>query len=158
DAFLDLPRGVLVSEMREHQRYLAVARPDKEGLLRAFVAAANTRVRDPQKIRRGFERVLRARLSGARVFFDEDRKTSLADRAEALGRVTFQQKLGTTHEKVKRLRALADHLAEELELGQRERAHADRAALLAKADLVTGMVGEFPDLQGVMGREYALAS
>lgn len=158
DAFLDLPREVLVSEMREHQRYLAVASPDKEGLLPAFVAVANTRVRDPQKIRRGFERVLRARLSDARFFFDEDRKTSLADRVEALGRVTFQQKLGTIHEKVKRIRALADHLAEELELGQRERAHADRAALLAKADLVTGMVGEFPDLQGVMGREYALAS
>lgn len=156
-SFLDLPPEVLVSEMREHQKYLALA--DAEGkLLPSFVAVANTRVRDPQKIRRGFERVLRARLSDARFFFDEDRKAPLVERVPALERVTFQQKLGSIHEKVERIRALGGHLAEALQLSVPEREHVERAATLAKADLVTGMVGEFPDLQGVMGRAYALAS
>src|SRR5690606_31787028 len=157
-SFLELPREVLVSEMREHQRYLAVSEPSGDRLLPSFVAVANTRVRDPQKIRRGFERVLRARLSDARFFFDEDRKTPLVERVPALERVTFQQKLGSIHEKVERIRALGAHLAEALALSVPEREHVERAATLAKADLVTGMVGEFPDLQGVMGREYALAS
>lgn len=157
-SFLELPREVLVSEMREHQRYLAVSDPSGDRLLPSFVAVANTRVRDPQKIRRGFERVLRARLSDARFFFDEDRKTPLVERVPALERVTFQQKLGSIHEKVERIRALGAHLAEALALSVPEREHVERAATLAKADLVTGMVGEFPDLQGVMGREYALAS
>lgn len=157
-SYLDLPREVLVSEMREHQKYLAVAEASGERLLPRFVAVANTRVRDPEVVRRGFERVLRARLADARFFFDEDRKTPLADRVPELGRVTFQQKLGSVLEKVERIRRLGGYLAEQFELPPPARAHVDRAATLCKADLVTGMVGEFPDLQGVMGREYALAS
>lgn len=156
-SFLDLPQEVLVSEMREHQKYLAVS-DDAGRLLPSFIAVANTRVREPERIRRGFERVLRARLSDARFFFDEDRKTPLVERVPELERVTFQQKLGSIHEKVERIRALAGHLAEALGLSVPEREHVERAATLAKADLVTGMVGEFPDLQGVMGREYARAS
>lgn len=157
-AFLDLPREVLVSEMREHQKYLAVTVGDGDRLLPAFVGIANTRVRDPEVVRRGYERVLRARLSDARFFFDEDRKVPLAERVPQLDRVTFQQKLGSVGDKVRRIRSLALYLAERLGLSAAQRAHAERAAELCKADLVTGMVGEFPDLQGVMGREYARAS
>ena len=157
-AFLDLPREVLVSEMREHQKYLAITTESGDRLLPAFVGIANTRVRDPEVVRRGYERVLRARLSDARFFFDEDRKVPLAERVGQLDRVTFQQKLGSVGDKVRRIRALALHLAERLALSADRRAHAERAAELCKADLVTGMVGEFPDLQGVMGREYARAS
>src|SRR5690606_6254776 len=148
----------LVSEMREHQKYLAVTVGDGDRLLPAFVGIANTRVRDPEVVRRGYERVLRARLSDARFFFDEDRKVPLAERVPQLDRVTFQQKLGSVGDKVRRIRSLALYLAERLGLSAAQRAHAERAAELCKADLVTGMVGEFPDLQGVMGREYARAS
>lgn len=156
-SYLDLPREVLVSEMREHQKYLSLA-DDAGKLLPSFIAIANTPVRDPASAKRGFERVLRARLSDARFFYDEDRKTPLVEQVERLRRVTFQQKLGSIHDKMERFRSLAEWLALELELGVAQREHVERAATLAKADLVTGMVGEFPDLQGAMGREYALVS
>lgn len=156
-SYLDLPQEVLVSEMREHQKYFSV---DGEGgkLLPAFVAIANTPVRDPVLARKGFERVLGARLADGRFFFDEDRKVPLIERVAELERVTFQRQLGSVHDKVERIRALAAWLAQELELSVPDREHVERAATLAKADLTTGMVGEFPELQGVMGREYALAS
>lgn len=156
-AYLELPPQVLVSEMREHQKYLSVE-SEAGGLLPAFVAIANTPVRDPAQARRGFERVLRARLADARFFFDEDRKVSLDERVNQLGRVTFQHQLGSIHDKVERFRALAAWLAETLGSPDEVRRHVDRTSTLAKADLVTGMVGEFPDLQGVMGRAYALAA
>lgn len=156
-ANLELPPEVLVSEMREHQKYLSVE-SEAGALLPAFVAIANTPVRDPAQARRGFERVLRARLADARFFYDEDRKVSLDDRAEQLRRVTFQHQLGSIHDKVERFRAVATWLAEVLERPAEVRRHVDRTATLAKADLVTGMVGEFPDLQGVMGRAYAEAA
>jgi glycyl-tRNA synthetase beta chain len=157
ESFLDLPPEVLVSEMKGHQKYFSVV--GEGGKLRpAFVAIANTPVRDPALARRGFERVLRARLSDGRFFFDEDRKVPLVDRVERLRKVTFQKKLGTSYEKVERFRAVARWLAEELELPVATREHVERGAQLAKADLVTGMVGEFPELQGVMGREYARAA
>lgn len=156
EAYLGLPPEVLVSEMREHQKYFSVQ--SEEGtLLPAFVAIANTPVRDPSKARRGFERVLRARLADARFFYDEDRKIPLDERVEQLRRVTFQHQLGSIHDKVERFRGVARWLAEELGCSEEVRRHVERAATLAKADLVTGMVGEFPDLQGAMGREYALA-
>lgn len=158
ESYLDLPKEVLVSEMKGHQKYFSVNRPGDTKLLPAFVAIANTPVKDPDLARRGFERVLRARLSDGRFFFDEDRKTPLVERVERLKKVTFQAKLGSTHEKVQRVRALAVWLAHDLDLPAATREHVERAATLAKADLVTGMVGEFPELQGVMGREYALAS
>ena len=158
ESFLDLPKEVLVSEMKGHQKYFSVVRPGDTALVPAFVAIANTPVRDPNLARRGFERVLRARLSDGRFFFDEDRKTPLVERVERLKKVTFQAKLGSIFDKVERIRAIAAWLAQDLELDAPKREHVERAATLAKADLVTGMVGEFPELQGVMGREYALAS
>ncbi|MGH8886893.1 MAG: glycine--tRNA ligase subunit beta [Egibacteraceae bacterium] len=156
ERYLDLPREVLVTEMRHHQRYFPVE--DATGtLLPCFVAVSNTPVRDEALSRRGYERVLRARLSDGRFFFDEDRKVPLADRVPALERVVFQQELGSYADKVARMRALALWLAEATGRAEHVEVIA-RAATLAKADLVTGMVGEFPELQGVMGREYALAS
>jgi glycyl-tRNA synthetase beta chain len=153
---LDLPPEVLVQEMTSHQRYFPVV--DASGkLLPRFVAISNTPVRDPALSLRGYERVLRSRLTDGRFFFDEDRKVPLADRVPALERVVWQGKLGTYAEKVGRIRLLAAALTRAV--GRPELLGVvDRAALLAKADLTTGMVGEFPELQGIMGREYALAS
>ncbi len=153
---LDLPPEVLVQEMRSHQRYFSVV--DGTGkLLPRFVAVSNTPVRDEATSRRGYERVLSARLSDGRFFFDEDRKTPLAARVPELDRVVWQGQLGSYGEKVERICALAVWLAREVGLASLVPT-VERAALLAKADLVTGMVGEFPELQGIMGREYALAS
>ena len=153
---LDLPPEVLVQEMTSHQRYFPVV--DHQGkLLPRFVAVSNTPVRDPALSLRGYERVLRSRLTDGRFFFDEDRKVPLAARVSALERVVWQGKLGTYAEKVGRIRLLAAALTRAV--GRPELLEVvDRAALLAKADLTTGMVGEFPELQGVMGREYALVS
>jgi len=150
---LDLPPEVLVQEMKRHQRYFAIA--DGSGkLMPKFVAVSNTPVRDEQVAIRGYERVLRARLADARFFFDEDRKQPLSDRVEKLSRVIWQQKLGTYAEKVARVGQIATWLANELGL-ESLLPVIERAALLSKADLLTGMVGEFPELQGIMGREYA---
>jgi glycyl-tRNA synthetase beta chain len=153
---LDLPPEVLVQEMKSHQRYFSLT--DAKGkLLPKFIAVSNTPVRDEKLSLRGYERVLQARLSDARFFFDEDRRTPLFDRVEKLARVVWQGKLGSYAEKMERFRALALYLAKKT--GHPESLAAiERASTLAKADLVTGMVGEFPELQGVMGREYALAS
>jgi glycyl-tRNA synthetase beta chain len=153
---LDLPPEVLIQEMTSHQRYFPVL--NRAGkLLPRFVAISNTPVRDPALSLRGYERVLRSRLTDGRFFFDEDRKLSLAARVPALERVVWQGKLGTYAEKVGRIRLLASALTRAVGLPELLEV-VDRAALLAKADLTTGMVGEFPELQGVMGREYALAS
>ncbi|MBU8899421.1 glycine--tRNA ligase subunit beta [Corallococcus sp. M34] len=152
---LDLPPEVLVQEMKSHQRYFSLV--DGQGkLLPKFIAVSNTPVRDSQLSLRGYERVLRSRLADGRFFFDEDRKTPLADRVEKLGRVVWQNQLGTYLDKVERFRSLAVWLAERSGKAS-EAATIERAATLSKADLVTGMVGEFPELQGVMGREYARA-
>jgi len=155
---LDLPVEVLVQEMKSHQRYFSLT--DETGkLLPRFIAVSNTPVQDERLSLRGYERVLKARLADGRFFFDEDRKTPLAARVEKLSRVVWQGKLGSYAEKMERFRALALSLAK---LSGRSDPRLlrtiERAATLAKADLVTGMVGEFPELQGVMGREYALAS
>jgi glycyl-tRNA synthetase beta chain len=157
EGYLDLPREVLVSEMRGHQKYFSVTAPDGS-LLPAFVAIANTPVKDPALARRGFERVLSARLADGRFFYDEDRKQPLAAFVDRLKKVTFQHKLGSSYEKMERFRALAVRLAGKLGLEPPAIEAIERAATLCKADLVTGMVGEFPELQGVMGREYARAS
>nr|WP_217911494.1 glycine--tRNA ligase subunit beta [Myxococcus sp. AM011] len=153
---LDLPPEVLVQEMKSHQRYFSLV--DGAGkLLPKFIAVSNTPVRDEQLSLRGYQRVLRARLADGRFFYDEDRKTPLMDRVEKLGRVVWQGQLGTYLEKVERFRTLGVWLAVQTKRAG-ESATIERAATLAKADLVTGMVGEFPELQGVMGREYARAS
>ncbi|WP_025321201.1 glycine--tRNA ligase subunit beta [Deferrisoma camini] len=153
ERYLELPRELLILTMKHHQKYFAVV--DGRGrLLNHFVAVSNTRARDLTVVARGNERVLRARLADARFFFDEDQKRSLEEHLEGLKDVVFQSKLGTSYEKVERFRALAAEIAERV--CPDRKAVVDRIARLAKADLVTQMVYEFPELQGVMGREYAL--
>jgi glycyl-tRNA synthetase beta chain len=153
--FLALPREVLISAMREHQRYFSLT--DTNGkLLPYFVTISNTRPRDPNVVARGNERVLQARLSDANFFFVEDRKIPLIQRLEGLKRVVYHSKLGTSYEKVMRLSNLAEYLTEGIAPSLQETVK--KASLLCKCDLITGMVGEFPNLQGVMGRIYALLS
>ena len=130
-SFLELPPEVLVSEMRGHQKYFAVRDPGSKALLPAFVAISNTKVIDAQISRRGYERVLRARLSDGRFFFDEDRKTPLTARLERLSRITFFQGMGTQAERVARLGKLAAWLQAKTRRG--EAAALARAALLCKA-------------------------
>lgn len=153
--FLNLPKEVIVHAMEDHQRYFPVVNT-AGGLLPHFVCVCNTRAVDMEVVRRGNERVLRARLSDARFFFNEDTKVPLEKRVEDLKEVVFQAKLGTSYEKVMRVRSLSRLLARKLRPDAEDAV--DRAAFLCKADLVTGMVGEFPGLQGIMGREYALLS
>jgi glycyl-tRNA synthetase beta chain len=151
--YLALPQEVLITAMQHHQRYLPVV--DKQGnLLPSFIAVSNIKARDMTVVKKGNERVLRARLADAQFFFQEDQKITLEKRVEKLKGVVFQTKLGTSYEKVMRIQALAERLAKELAPDYKK--VVNRAALLCKADLVTEMVGEFPELQGVIGREYAL--
>lgn len=153
DRFLDLPDDVLITSMREHQKYFPVVE-GQGGLLPAFVAVNNTQVNDTAITRTGHERVLRARLEDALFFFRADRKTKLESRCEELSGIIFQAKLGSMLEKSRRVIKLTTLLAEKLspELTQ----EAARAAELCKADLLSDMVVEFPSLQGVMGAAYAL--
>jgi glycyl-tRNA synthetase beta chain len=151
--FLAVPKEVLITSMRSHQRYFSLV-DEKGRLLPAFITINNTLAEDPSVVVKGNERVLRARLSDARFFFDEDKKVPLKNRVESLKSVLYQAKLGTSHEKMERFRTVAEGLAEQLKPEIRDQV--SRAAYLCKADLVTGMVGEFPEVQGVMGREYAL--
>lgn len=152
EKYLELPRELLITTMREHQRYFTVAGSDGQ-LLPLFITVANTRPRVPAVVIKGNERVLRARLADAMFFWQEDRKSPLENRLEALKNVVYQAKLGTSYEKVMRFRQIALDLAEKFE--PQSASLVERAALLAKCDLETGMVYEFPELQGVMGREYA---
>ena len=152
--FLELPLAVATTAMKEHQRYFALT--DSQGRLAPyFIAVNNTRARDMNVVRKGHERVLRARLDDARFYFAEDRKIKLADREEELKGVVFHHLMGTSWDKVQRFKALALHLADIVAPQHKEKLA--RAADLCKCDLVTGVVKEFPTLQGVMGREYALA-
>jgi glycyl-tRNA synthetase beta chain len=151
--YLGLPREVLITSMQHHQRYVPVVNT-KGKLLPAFVAVSNTKAQDMETVTKGNERVLRARLADAQFFFQEDQKIPLEKRVDDLKGVIFQAKLGTSYEKVIRLQGLTVKLAEELAPEAKE--IAARGAYLCKADLVTEMVGEFPQLQGIMGREYAL--
>jgi len=150
---LELPREVVVSEMRSHQRYFAVV--DAAGKLKnRFVAVAGTPVKDPKVARHGYERVLRARLADARFFFEEDKKRRLEDRVADLGRRTYQAKLGSELDRANRIGRIASMLARAI--GKEELvADVEVVARLAKTDLTTGMVGEFPELQGIMGAHYA---
>lgn len=153
EAFMDVPAEVLITSMRTHQKYFAVL--DAEGRMAPrFIVVANMATADGgAAVVAGNERVLRARLSDAKFFWDQDRRTGLEERVPALADITFHARLGTVAEKVTRMQALAGELARAI--GADVDA-ASRAALLAKADLVTGVVGEFPEVQGIMGRYYAL--
>ncbi len=151
--FLDLPREVLISTLQQHQRYFAVQNSAGK-LLPHFITVSNIESRDPSKVRAGNERVVRPRLSDAAFFWSQDRKQKLADRRPALDAVTFQAKLGSVGDKTRRVATLAGEIALLIDADQ---ATAVRAAELAKCDLLSNMVGEFPELQGIMGRYYASA-
>ncbi|MEN9706165.1 MAG: hypothetical protein RLZZ393_2044 [Pseudomonadota bacterium] len=153
ERFLELPREVLISTLQDHQRYFPVE--DANGrLMPWFITLSNIESKDPAVVRAGNERVVRPRLSDAAFFYAQDRKAPLASRGGALDAVTFQAQLGSIGDKVRRVSALARGIA--VRIGGDERLAA-RAAELAKCDLVTNMVGEFPELQGIMGRYYATA-
>ena len=153
ESFLALPREVIVATLTGHQRYFPVE--DKEGrLLPVFITLANLESKDPDKVRDGNERVIRPRLADAKFFWETDQQVSLADRAAGLKKVVYQKGLGTLHDKSIRVAALATLIAEQLDIDPTE---VTRAAVLAKSDLLTGMVGEFPELQGTMGAYYAKA-
>lgn len=151
--FLKVPKEVLITSMRSHQRYFSIV--DANGsLLPGFITINNTLTEDPSVVVKGNERVLRARLSDARFFFEEDQKIRLDERVDSLKKVVYQQKLGTSFEKMERFKSIAEGLADRLNPGVKQQT--SRAAWICKADLVSGMVGEFPEVQGIMGREYAL--
>jgi glycyl-tRNA synthetase beta chain len=151
--FLKVPKEVLITSMRSHQRYFSIV--DANGnLMPGFITINNTLSDDPSIVVKGNERVLRARLSDARFFYEEDQKVRMDERVESLKKVVYQQKLGTSFEKMERFRSLAEGLADLL--CPAVKAQTSRAAWLCKADLVSAMVGEFPEVQGIMGREYAL--
>ena len=152
--FLDLPDAVLVATMQGHQRYFPVAGEDG-ALMPHFIAVSNIESRNPVTVREGNERVIRPRLRDAEYFFFTDREHRLESRLEELGKVVFQRGLGSLHAKSRRLAALAGRIARAVGGSGEAVAHAERAGLFSKCDLVTEMVGEFPELQGVMGREYA---
>jgi len=149
--FLDLPPEVLIATMQDHQRYFPVRGPDGK-LINAFITVANIESRDPDKVRDGNERVVRPRLADAAFFWETDRKLRLEARVEALKNVTFQGKLGSMFNKSTRVASLASRIAELIE---GDVPSAQRAGELSKCDLLTAMVGEFPELQGLMGRYYA---
>ncbi|MGZ5113382.1 MAG: glycine--tRNA ligase subunit beta [Usitatibacter sp.] len=154
--FLAVPSECLALTMRQNQKYFPLF--DAAGkLTNRFLIVSNLRVDDPAEIVRGNERVVRARLADARFFFETDKKVKLADRVPQLASIVYQNKLGTLFDRVERLRRLAARIQSMLPRGEKGRPYADRAALLAKADLATLMVGEFPELQGVMGKYYAEA-
>jgi glycyl-tRNA synthetase beta chain len=155
EAFMAIPPEVLVSTMRTNQKYLALLTAD-DGLAPAFVTVANIEAPDGgAAIVAGNERVLRARLWDAKFFWDQDRKTPLEEFLPKLDAMVFHADLGTMREKVERLETLAVAIADRMD--GTDRLLAERAARLAKADLVSGMVGEFPEVQGIMGGHYARA-
>lgn len=158
EKFLELPREVLVTTMQHHQRYFPVE--DSEGRLSPhFIAVSNNGAAQSATVRGGNERVLKARLADAQFFYEDDLKTPLEKQVIKLKSILFQEELGTVYEKTERLVTLTEYLGNRLDvLDRADKEAALRAAYLAKADLVTNMVGEFPELQGIMGREYALKS
>lgn len=152
--YLSLPKEVLMTSMKEHQGFFSVLRRDGS-LLPKFISITNVKPANMNVIREGNERVLAARLADAKFFYDEDRKVRLADRVEKLKGVVFHHKLGTLFEKQQRVGQLAERLAVMFALDGETRHACARAAEICKADLTTGIVGEFPVLQGMMGGEYA---
>jgi glycyl-tRNA synthetase beta chain len=153
--YLELPKELLVMTMKHHQKYFPVTSPD-ERLLPHFITISNMTVDPDEQIKKGNERVLKARLEDARFFYEEDRKKNLENFVEELKGVLFQKNLGTTHEKMLRFSELAGSLAKKV--CPEAETHALRAAKLSKADLVSQMVYEFPELQGIMGGYYAAHS
>lgn len=154
EKYLALPAEAVITPMRDHQRYFPVLKDGQ--LLPLFITIRNGGKEHLETVQHGNERVLRARLEDAQFFFDEDRKKTLEQHGEKLKTVVFQDGLGTIYYKALRLEVLAGYIADAIGANEQDKKDAVRAAKLAKADLVTGMVTEFTELQGVMGREYAL--
>jgi glycyl-tRNA synthetase beta chain len=150
--FLSIPAQALISSMKEHQKYFHVL-DAKDQLLPAFITVANIESTDPAQVIDGNERVIRPRLADAAFFYENDKKTTLESRRSSLKNIVFQADLGSVYDKTQRVAAIAEYLADKMG-GQPNLAQ--RAAELSKSDLVTDMVGEFDDLQGDMGRDYAL--
>ena len=153
DDFLAVPQECLILTMKANQKYFPLL-DAAQRLTNRFLVVSNIRPDDPSRVIEGNERVVRPRLADARFFFDQDRRRTLESRVPRLGKVVYHGKLGTQGERVERVRAIARHVGAQLG-GAVLAGQADRAALLAKADLLTDMVGEFPELQGIMGGYYA---
>lgn len=157
EKFLRLPKEVIITPMREHQRYFPVV--DAQGkLLPKFITVRNGLAQHLDIVAAGNEKVLRARLADAEFFYEEDLKTPLVENVEKLKKIVYHESLGTIYDKVERIQNLSGYLAEGLKVGEAVKKQTLRAAYLSKADLVTNMVYEFPELQGIMGQEYALKS
>lgn len=155
DSYLELPDAAVITPMKDHQRYFPLV--DGEGkLLPLFLTVRNGDSHCLDVVQAGNERVLRARLDDAKFFFNEDRKKALAERSEGLTKIVFQEGLGNLADKTERLLALGEEFAAACGLTETEMVELERATVLAKTDLTTGMVTEFTELQGVMGKEYAL--
>ena len=157
ESHLEIPTEVLITAMKKHQRYFPMWKSETE-LAAKFITISNGTDGNIDGVRHGNERVLHARLNDAEFFYREDQKTSLADKVERLGAVVFHAKLGSLLDKANRLKALVKFIGTELKLAETTTHHAERAAWLCKADLTTHMVIEFPSLQGITGRYYAINS
>jgi glycyl-tRNA synthetase beta chain len=155
EEFLGVPQECLILTMKANQKYFPLL--DAAGkLTNQFLVVSNIRPEDASRVIEGNERVVRPRLADAKFFFDQDRKRTLESRVAGLDKVVYHGKLGTQGERVQRVRAIAKGIAGTAFLNEKISGQADRAAMLAKADLVTDMVGEFPELQGIMGGYYAV--
>ena len=156
EAFLEVPHAALVASMQDHQKFFPVrSEEDPERVSNRFIAISNIESTHTPSVREGYERVIRPRLADARFFLEQDSKRSLADYLPLLDRVVYQKKIGTIGDKSRRISSISEKIEEDLSLSQ---GPASRASLLCKCDLMTQMVGEFPELQGIMGRVYALSS
>jgi glycyl-tRNA synthetase beta chain len=155
-AYLEVPQEILMTSMKEHQGFFSLRHNETGKLVPHFIAVTNNRAKDMELIREGNERVLAARLADAKFFFDEDRKVKLVDRVEKLKGIVFHQKAGTLYHKTLRSIDLATWLASKLGLNHDDQNACRHAAELSKTDLLTGIVGEFPMLQGIMGGHYAM--
>lgn len=155
ESYLNLPDVAVITPMKDHQRYFPLVTKDGK-LLPMFLTVRNGDAKSLDVVAAGNERVLRARLDDAKFFFNEDRKKSLADRSEGLTKIVFQEGLGNLADKTERLLALGEEFGEACGLGEDAMVELERATVLAKTDLTTGMVTEFTELQGVIGKEYAL--
>ncbi|MBI5102317.1 MAG: glycine--tRNA ligase subunit beta [Nitrospirae bacterium] len=150
--YLKLPKELLVTVMKDHQKYFAIE-DDNGGLINSFVVVSNTRAENRDNVRKGAERVIKARFDDAKFYFHEDRKVRLADRVDELRKVMFHDSLGSVHAKTERMVSIAKYLGDNIDPTASETIQ--RATLLSKTDLITGVVREFPELQGIMGKYYA---
>jgi glycyl-tRNA synthetase beta chain len=150
EEYLELPKELLITVMKDHQKYFAIQN-GRGDLINKFVVISNTRVENSETVRVGAQRVIKARFDDAKFYFREDRRQTLHSRVESLKQVTFHDELGSLFEKTNRLSAIVSFLAENITPPLKN----SRAALLSKTDLITGVVREFPELQGIMGKYYA---